>query len=290
MEFLAGLTGISQGELSKALKTETEELKSPEEIQSFLSDHFKKKLSSAKNEGHGRGTRESLTKLEKQLAEEWEIEHKEGMTIQEMAGAWASKSQKPGSSSKLTPESVKAHDVYVNDMKAEIAKRTALEDQFNQFKTGVEQKELHSFVSGQALPILEKHKFALPEKQNIKETQFNSFMSDLTSGAQFKKNEKGEPIVLDKEGNPLRNDLMNEISYEDYVISKASNWFDKRKDDGRTSPGAQSQQPGGAGAGKFPVVKSANEFFETMGKIEKLEDKQAFKQQYEKQLQSDAWN
>jgi len=115
-------------------------------------------------------------------------------------------------------------------------------------------------------------------------------MNDLTSGVQFKKSEKGEPVVLDKEGNPLRNDLMNEISFDDYVVSKASNWFDKRKDDGRSSPGAQTQIPGAGQNTKFPVVKSADEFLKTRGTLETLEEKQAFTKQYEKQLEQGVWS
>lgn len=293
MEFLAELTGISSGDLSSSLK-DGENLKPTEEIQSFLKNTIGKKLKDTRkagfNEGHGKGMKESLTNLEKELVTEYGFEgYKEGeTTVKDIVGAHVEKSHKGGSaSSKLTPEAIKASDVYRADLKTEIDKRTAIETEFTQYKDNAVRERTLGAVKTRALSLLDKHKFMLPDNENIRTNAVDGFIGSLTRDITFKLNDKGDITeMLDKNNAALVDSLMNKVTYEDHVVNTAKGWFEIRKDDGRSSPGALSQPPGAGGHNGLPVVKSSEEFYRTFHELDTFEKKDAFYKQYEQQLKT----
>lgn len=289
VEFLAGLIGYSPDDLSEAVKKEnSDELKGPKEIESLVSTalqtKFKTTRKSGFDEGHTRGKSESLTKLEKELAQEWDIPYEDGKTVKDLAQSWLEKQSKPGSS-KLTPESVKAHEVYVNDMKTEIQKRTALETEFQNYKSEISQKETVSVIQKNAMALLKENNFALPEDETIQANQISGFITSLTKDKNFVLEGEAVKSILDSNKNPVKDSLMNDVSFKDLVLQTGKGWFSVKNGDDRTSPGATTA-PGSSAASKFtvPVVKSSEEYFQTFGKLESLEQKQAFAKQYEKQL------
>lgn len=292
VEFLGQLTGKDPGELSEALKN-GEELKPSEDIQSYLSSVIGEKLKVTRkagyDEGHGRGTRESLTNLEKQLAEEWEIPYEKGKTtVKDLTSAYLEKNQKPGSgSTKLTPELIKASDVYRNDLKALMDQKAALENEFVTFKTNTEKEKVLGVAKSKAMALFEKHSFKLPENQKIRENAISGFMMDLTKNVQqFKLNDDGNDIteMIGSNGVPLEDAMMNKIGFEDHVVNTAKGWFEIVKSDGRQSPGAGSQTGGGGAGDGLPVVKTKEEFFREIRNVP-VDKQMAFKEKYEPLLQ-----
>lgn len=289
LEFLAGLIGHSPEELSEAIKKEnTDELKSPKEIESIVSAALQTKFKTTRkagyDEGHGRGKSESLTKLEKELAQEWDVPYEDGKTVKDLAQAWHEKQSKPGSG-KLTPESVKAHEIYVNDMKAEIQKRTTLQAEFEQFKAGIERQQTTAAIQKNAMSILKENNFALPEDETIQANQISGFISALTKDKNFVLEGDDVKSILDANKNPVKDNLMNDVSFKDLVLQTGKGWFTVKQSDGRESPGVTTK-PGGTPPANFtiPVVKSSEAYFQEFGKLQSLEQKQAFAKHYEKQL------
>lgn len=276
LEFMAGLIGIKPGELSEAIKND-EELKPQAEIYEFVKSTYSSKLNDvrkeARDEGYGRGKRESLTGLEKTLAEKYGIE---AAGIDKMISAIIKKS---GKEQKITPELIKASETYVQDLKTEIDKRLAIERDFETFKTGVTAEEQKRTVKSEALKILEQNKFALPKSQKVKDRLLDTFVEEIMSGRKIAIKD-GEISVTDENGNPIRNDLQNVMTFNDVSVSLASEFFEIQNGDGRQSPGAQTP-PSGGGAHKFPEIKSQEDFINHYRTISDLDEKRAFKQHYD---------
>lgn len=284
VEFLSGLIGKPAGEITEALKKEgTQEIKSKEEVQEFVKEQIAAKLNATQksgyDKGHKIGMKKGLNDLEKDLATEWDVEYTDGMTVKEIASAWQEKQAKAVGSSKITPESVKAHEVYINDLKTEITKRTTLEKEYADFKSGIDRKSTLGVVAENAKEFLKKHSFGLPEDEAIQKTQFNSFLEQLTKELQFEVDPDAKAIkgIKNSEGKPVLNSLMNEVTFEEHTVATAKSWFPIVKADERKSPGITTQpQNPLPGSGGIPVVKNSEEYFRQYDSLQTLAEKQAF--------------
>jgi hypothetical protein len=295
LESLAGLIDLNgDGAIKASLMVEgTETLKTKEEIDDIVKNAAVEKLrvirKAGYDEGHKIGEKRTATKLEKTLSEDLGIKYEEGKTVKEIAEAWhESQTAKGGTaSSKLTPESVKAHPTYIEDMRAEMQKRTTIETDFNTYKNEVSTKEVRSKIESLAIDALDKAGFVIPENAEKRKRQFGGFIDELTKDLTFEFNgDAVAKILKGSEKTPVQNELMHDITFYEHATSVGKNWFDPKTDDGRSSPGATTQRANPGGPYKGPAVKSSEEFFQQLGKIEKLEDKQAFKNQYAKQLET----
>src|SRR5690625_5364768 len=80
LESLAQVRGIPSGEITEALKSEDRELKPQKEVNNYFVSAFKDKLkgaiSESRDEGFGRGKRESLTEVEKCVESEFGVSSK----------------------------------------------------------------------------------------------------------------------------------------------------------------------------------------------------------------------
>lgn len=280
LEFLAKLIGTKPGELSEAIKKDDESLKPQGEIEKHIQGVFSEKLKTvkkdARDEGHGRGKRESLSTTEADIAKKYGVEKAEIPTMIDAIIKATGKEQT------ITPEMIKQSDTYINDLKAEIDKRTTLETEFNTYKTDVDNSNKKRTVRTRVLSLLEDKQFALPKTEKVRNNLVDSYINELFAGKKI--DIKGDDIVVtDENGKPLRNDLMNEIGFDDYAVTVAGDYFEVSNGSGGKTPGATTPPGGGGGGGKkYPKVNSQEEFLAHYNSLETIEEKQEFKAHYDR--------
>lgn len=280
-EFLASVLGTTATELETSLK-EGENLKEQDAINAVILEQFKGRLTDAKRagkkEGEGRAKREVLTAKEKELREKFSVDGDTLDAIFDNAIAAKIKGHK------ANPEDVRKSEIYLEDMRAKIAEVEAAKSEFEQYKTGIAAKDLRRKVVAKGLSLLSGElNFALPENETIKNTLTSALFDGLFNGEnQFNVTESGDIQVLDKEGNPLRDDMLKVLSFQDLLTSKAGAFFEQKKSDGRKSP-ANKTQTGGEG-GKtynFPNIKNMSEYMTHYRSLSNIDEKRAFKSYFD---------
>lgn len=281
LEAMAGLIGIQPGELSAAVKNDKDELKPQADIDKYIKEMYSSKLnvvrSEARNEGHGRGKRETLTTLEKEIAQKYGVDPADTDTMIKTI------IKKSGEGKEVTPEMIKSSETYVNDLKSEIDKRLAIEQDFEQFKTGVTLKEQKSAVRGAALKALQDSKeFKLPKTEKVLSRLLDALTEEIMTDRKIDIKD-GEISLLDKNGNPIRNNLQNVMTLSDVTLSVGADYFEPMTGDGRSSPGAETQKGGQQTAHNFEPVKDQEDFINRYRALDTMEKKQAFKAFYDQQ-------
>lgn len=296
VEFLQNLLRKSAGELSEALKNDKGEPKSIEEALNWLNDSLKvvvtEKIQTAKSdgkdEGYGRAKREVLTETEKALATKYDIDLSE-VGSGGIEALVESAIAKNNGRSDLDPETVRQTEVYKNDLKSIQQKYAGIKDEFDNYKTEIQQDQVKRVVEEKALSALDKNKFALPDDENIAGNWKKAYVNELMSKYKWDVDADGNPIPKDKDGNPVRDDLHNSLDIEALSVKVAGQYFPKAKGDGRQSPGGGTQPPGsGGGSGKFnlPPIKSHDDFYDKFDKIKDAEERTAFKEQYKTMVEA----
>lgn len=248
MEFVASVLGTEPGVLAESLKSADGNLKPEAEIQQSLKELFGKKLNDARktglDEGYGRGKKEGLSSEEKKIAQKFEIAEYQG--IEGLIDAIVSKTSQH---SKLNPDDVRKSEHYINDLKAKNEEIKKLKGDYENFKGQVEFEKISSKVNSAIKSIIEnpENKYVLPTNPTIRENLFNSMVANVWNGGY--KFEVGDKAigVLDKEGQPVRDEMLTPVTFEDFVHGHAKGFFEIAQGDGRSGTGAQTQ---GAGAGQ----------------------------------------
>lgn len=262
LELVGSVLGTDPGVLAESLKSADGNRKPDAEIGQFFKDTFAKRLGeirkSGLDEGYGRGKKEGLSAEEKKLAQKFEITEYQG--LEGLIDAIASKAS---SNSKLSPEDVRKSEHYINDITSKNTEIQKLKSEFKSFKENIEAEKTNAFVNKAARAIVENpdHKYVIPQNEQIRENLFNALMSTIRKdGTRFDINETAGIVgVLDKDGAPVRDDLLKPLTFEDFVHKNAKGFFEINQGDGRQGTGNQTQPGGGAGSGAFSF-KSGDEF------------------------------
>lgn len=283
LEFLSELIGVKKGDLSAAVKKDDENLKETAEIEKVIKDNLKTKIEAvrkeARDEGHGRGKRESLTQIEKDLASKHKVSDEGG--IDAVIARVLDKHKTEGS--ELTPEAIKQSDIYINDLKKEIEKRKTLQTEFESFKTDVETTSKRSRVAQEVQKILPERKFALPQSERVRDRLINAYVDEILEQSDISIVD-GKIVAKDKKGQPHRDDMMNELSFADYASTLAADFFEVKAGDGRESPGATTPPTGGGG--KLPSIKSKDDFYTAYYAADSVESKKELKAHYDKLVEA----
>lgn len=283
VEFLAGLLGKPVQEFEAALKADEEgNLKSQGEIQSLFksefSDRLKQAKSAGKKEGKGWGERETRDQVEAELSKLLKVD---SGNLEDMVETYTSRVLE-ASKKELTPEEIKASDVYKQAVKAEREKLASVQGEFDQYKKQVSTRQKKSVVKSQLQKILEAKNFKLPTDQQILEQRMDLLLDRMFSGNDFQVTEDGRVTVLDDKGEVVQDEMFNPVPFSDWSTKKALLVFDQAEGDGRTSPGNTTQVPGQApGKFSFPQVQSTEQFFQELDKMEDLDKKEAFQKHFE---------
>lgn len=273
LEFLASLLGKDAGSLADTLKNAEGQQKSDDDIQDFVKSEITKKIDAAKkagkDESYGRAKRETAEDIEKKIAEKLGVEKSD---IESMVDTWIDTNQKKFKATK--PEDIKNSDVYINDIKAEREKYKSLEDKFKADKANWEQEVVKDQAMRTGMDLIREAGFILPEDSSRMKNQLKLFFSDLLSDPNITLKKDDDKIkVLDKDGNPIRNDLMDEVDFNTFITSKADTYFDKAAPGGKKSPGNKTDKPGGDI--KIPEFKTPEEFMSALDQQsdDKVKDK-----------------
>ncbi len=262
VESLARVLGTQPGAISEALKSEGDEPKPQPEIDNYLVSAFQKKIDQAvrdgRDEGFGRGKRESLSEIEKWVSENYEVAPTGDIKsqIQQLSEKLAKKPE-------IKPEEIEKSEVFQTKLSEAVnAVKSKFEEKENEFRTQQEQwrrQRIERILSKQAENLLKQNNFIVPEDEKIANNLKNLFVRSLMSDEyDFKLSESEDDFqITDKNGNPLKDDLHNVIGFEDIGLEKAREFFTVRSGDGRDVSGNRTQTPTGTGAYKFEDMESA---------------------------------
>lgn len=238
---------------------------------------FSKKFRDIGDSQLGRGKRESLTALERELKNDFGIDsHLQGKELvkaiveakteaaleEAKAAGLKIGNKKP---EELTADEIKGLPAVKTLLQNEVSKvterLTQREKEFQDYKQGVEKVQLQNMVRRSIEQIATKNKFALASDTAQREKQLNLFIKTLDL-SELKLN--GEEIELvDKEGNLKRDDKHNIINFEKYVSELnpfGVHQFDPNKAGG--GAGDDKGSAGGSAAGgdnKAPKFKTEEE-------------------------------
>lgn len=277
VESLARVLGTQPGAISEALKSENDKQKPQSEIDNYIIQAFQKKIDQAvrdgKDEGFGRGKRESLSEIEKWIGEKFQVPPT-GDVRSQIQTLSEKLNQKPA----INPEEVEKSEIFQNKLTEAVnAVKSKFEEKEQEFKAKEEQwrrQQVERVLFKRATKILEQNNFIVPEDEkianNLKSLYVRSLMSDDYN---FKLGENEDDFqVTDKNGNPLKDELHNIISFDSIGLEKAREFFPVRTGDGRDVSGNRTQPPNGvAGVYKFENMEKAMEAYRSEEDPEKRE-------------------
>jgi len=287
LEFLADVLETSPGELTQALK-DGENFKPQADIEAFVKSQFGEKLLAAKlsgkKEGKSWGEKESLTAKEKAFKAKFGVE---GANLEEIIdnAVEAAKSH-----SKLNPEDVKSSEVFITETKRLKALLKEKEDEILLKESSFERKETMRAAKELGLPFLEKHKFVLPENEEIKSENLSDLFKKLEDDNTRLKFDGTKILVLDAKGNPKENESgTKEVTYEDWLVSKAKRQFPQAVADNRQSPGHKNGDPKPVNTNPdMPEMKNTEDLMKAINAEKDITKQKAIKAHYDKLVEDGA--
>ena len=274
-EFLAVLLGKTTDEIAASL-TAVEEGKELTivETETILRPLFVERNTREFNGGINKEkakSKENIAKAQKELlgkfAEKFGVEPLDDVEAMLENAVVKSKASTKGEGIKETD--VTSHGLY-QQLKAQAAKEVAdAKAAFETYKGESTYRETLQQVKEKSMAILASKNFDLPADAAIQKNLIDAMLGQLTNGikAQVINN---EIVLCDAEGNVLKNDLGNPVSFENHVENTAKGFFQVKQGDHRNSPGNAAPPQGAAvsHAGyNFTKPKDAEEGFNTWSKI-----------------------
>lgn len=240
-------------------------------------------------EGYAKAKKEVLSDLEKELKTKFAIESdKTGMDLVDDIVAFKVANVGTGKKGEVTEDDVKKHPAYQTleskyktDLKAKDEEWTG---KLNEIQEGFKKKEVFGTVKNKALVLLDGLKPVLPSNANVAANQKEWFVRDL-EGHEY--DTQGDRIVVMKDGKVLEDKHGHSVGFDDFVRSRASNFFEFQKNNGGGNAGNDNE--GGAGAsGDYPAGVTKPKNIDDLSKILndksiKLEDRNKVMQVWEKE-------
>lgn len=196
------------------------------------------KFNSDKTSQYNRGIKEGAEKIEKSLREKYDVES--DLIGVELVDHIVS--QQVETVQKASPKDITKHPDYVK-LEASITKREKeiarewqkkLEDREREFN----KEKLFEKIKDKALVNLESRKPIFPTDPKKAQVWRETYLNELRQG-NYQESEDGMPIVLDKDGNVLKDSHGNTVTFEEYEKSISDKYFEYQKAEQRTSSGNQ---------------------------------------------------
>jgi hypothetical protein len=258
VEFLAEVLGTSAGSLKETLEKEGAK---QEEI---IKESVAKKLAQAKDEGERSGKKEGYGRGEREVSERYEakLAEKLGTKVGRLDDIIAEYQQIVKSSIDKDDDPVKIRNskVYLEDMKAEKLKVQEVETEYKTKLSTLERKEVESIVREKAIEIIGKKNYVLPQSEVARNNQINTLVKEIMNDNQFKVLDGKKVQILDKEGNAVRDELLNEMEFDTFFTGKADTYFDVSDQDGRRAPENRQQDPNPKPKVTVAAFKSEDEY------------------------------
>jgi hypothetical protein len=212
----------------------------------------------AKDEAHGRGTREALAKIERQVKEKYGVEStKVGIELIDEVITERVNGVSKGDPAKMTEEQLLKLPAVaaINDklVKAtnELASITTKATELEQFKTQAEQREFQSTIVTEALSKFKALNPALPDDAEKAEKQTRLFQKAILDGKYKVEEVDGKKVIfpVDNEGNYITNSHKARITFDDHVKGVTEEYFGITQQGKKSGAGNDNNQGGGQGAG-----------------------------------------
>ena len=270
LESLAQVLGIASGEISEALKSEDGELKPQEEVNNYFVSAFKDKLkgaiSESRDEGFGRGKRESLTEVEKWVESEFGVSSKGDIRSQ------IKELHKAANENQINPDELEKSEIFQEKLSAAVeAVKQKLGEENEQLTakiTDLRNSQIRAKLSDHLRSLLKKEGYVFPEQENISNTIFNAYISDVWNDEVSFRMKEGQdlPELVDREGRPLKDEMHNVLTLDDYAMKKAGNFFAKRSGDGKDVTGVSPKRGGGSTGGGGYVFATREEAIKALNR------------------------
>lgn len=198
-------------------------------------DDLKSQINKAREEGIGRGTKESLTNFEKKLIEAFGLEDSNSKGI-DLVKEIVQKHVSDKGGKQLTDEEVKRHPLFL-DLEERRRKEIAETEQtwqskYNELNSSIERNQKLSKVKQKVNEILTGLNPILPTSENARQNQLNQFLSQFESLNYQIEDDKGRIVILDENSSPLTDNHNNIIQFDSFVKEKASNYWDFKQHNG----------------------------------------------------------
>lgn len=205
------------------------------------------KFNTEKTAQYNRGIKEGAGKIEKELKEKYEVES--DLIGVELVDQIVLKQTE--SVTKANPKDVTKHPDYIK-LEASVAKQIKDRDKEWEVKMEAKEKEfkaakLFEKVRDRAMPNLDARKPVLPADPEKAQYWRDKYLDELRAG-NYQEGEDGVPIVLDKEGNVLKDKHGNPVTFDEFNKSIQDKMFEFPVAERRDSPG-NKPQPGQPGSG-----------------------------------------
>lgn len=236
---------------------------------------FKDQITAEHNKGHQKGKGEALAALENQLREKFGISATDLKGV-ELVDAIVAEQQKSGGV--INDETVKKHPAYLQLEKQLQTKERAITTEWQKKLDAVhgeyKQKEVQGVVRNKALEILDSLNPVLPADATKAAKVKNWFLNDLVTSNHFEVAEDGTILLVDKEGQPLKDEHGYTQKFEDVVKDVATNSLELTVSQARSSAGngggTNNTAKGAGSKTKLPIPK----FGDTTGLSKILNDSQ----------------
>lgn len=157
---------------------------------------------------------------------------------------------------KTHPDYLKLERALQSDYVPKIKLEEAIAE-FDQFKTGVEKQKVRSVIVKDAISILDGLNPILPQDAKKATNLKQLFLKEIENGFEFQLQEDGNHLII-KDGKRLETANMNHVSFNDFVKSKASEFFDFAEQSPKGGTGLGNSGNGSAGVG---MLKDLNDFY-----------------------------
>jgi hypothetical protein len=228
-------------------------------------------------DGYKKGKSESLSNLEKEAIEKYEIEVDPENPLQglDLIDHIVTTKAKPGKGTGLTDDAVKAHPVYQaaeRQWKKTLKdKETEFETQKTEIETRYKKDQVFNTVSGKALGVLAKMNPILPTNAEVAKTWQENFVNSFKE-YEFEEQDGGH-ILVKKDGKVVDDGHGNTVDFETLVKSRAPKFFEFKANNGGANAGngkagdSGNQGGGGTGTGNYPANVTKPKTFEDLSKI-----------------------
>jgi len=199
------------------------------------------KFTTEKTSQYNRGIKEGASKVEKEIKEKYGVESDViGVELVDQVVL-----KQVEDATKAGSKDISKHPEFIK-LQTEIDKKLKERDKEWQGKLELKDKEyntekLFSKIREKALTNLDTRKPILPGDPKKAQIWKDTYLNELKS-YNYQESEDGMPIVLDKEGNILKDSHGYGISFDEFERSIADKYFEYPKSEQRSSAGNQTTQ------------------------------------------------
>jgi hypothetical protein len=194
------------------------------------------KFTTEKQQQLDRGIKEGARKIENAIKEKYEIES--DAIGSELVDLIVQKSIEE--TSKAGSKDITKHPDYIK-LEASVAKQ--LKDRDKEWEGKLTEREKHfnreklfEKIKDKALVNLETRKPILPTDPRKAQVWKETYLNELRAG-NYQESEDGAPIVLDKEGNVLKDSHGNPVTFDEFEKSISDKYFEYPAAESRSSSG-----------------------------------------------------